>query len=199
MRSEIVATLLILLIIASAGVGYFVGYSGQHTTTWVSTTILPATYVNKNVFVMNVNGSFYYADDISSDIVVQNPGYTYFRNASVTFDGVRFDTVCPQEDLGCPVPVGNETTQTVTVMAGVYQFEVTFPNGTTVTTGNVIGDSNYTYAMSNGAGMLIEYVEYNYPNNVPPYHVFLLVSVSSPCGPFGCDISTTTLPSGQTP
>ena len=55
MRSEIVATLLILLIIASAGVGYFVGYSGQHTTTLVSTTILPATYVNKNVFVMNVN------------------------------------------------------------------------------------------------------------------------------------------------
>lgn len=81
MRNEVVAAFVILLVIASAGVGYLVGYSGQHTTTLVSTTTLPATYVNKNVFVMNVNGSFYYADDISSDVVVQNPGYAYIRNA----------------------------------------------------------------------------------------------------------------------
>jgi hypothetical protein len=192
MRDEIVITLVMTLVIASAGVGYFIGYSSQHTTTVVSTTTVPA----KNVFVMNVNGSFYYADDISSDIEVANPGYAYFHNASVTFDGVKFETICPQDYLGCPVPAGNKTTQTVTVMLGVYRFNMTFPNGTTVTTQGVIGDLTYTYAISNGAGMLIEYIEYNYPNNYPPYHAFLLVSS---CGPFGCDISTTTVHSGQTP
>jgi hypothetical protein len=200
MRNEVVAAVVILLVIASAGAaGYFVGVSSQRTTTLVSTTTLPANYVNKNVFVINVNGSLYYADDISSDTVVQNPGYTYFRNTSVAFDGVKFETVCPQEDLGCPVLAGNKTTQTVTVMLGVYQFKMTFPNGTTVTTGSAIGDLTYTYAISNGAGMLIEYVEYNYPNNFLPYHVFLLVSVQSSCGPFGCDQSTTTMTCFATP
>jgi hypothetical protein len=174
MRNEVVAAFVILLVIASAGVGYLVGYSGQHTTTLVSTTTLPATYVNKNVFVMNVNGSFYYADDISSDVVVQNPGYAYIRNASVTFDGVKFETICPQGYSGCPVPSGSTTTQTVIqVRLGVYRFNMTFPDSTTETAQGFIGDATYTFALSNHvssrAGMLIEYIEYNYPNDFPPY------------------------------
>jgi hypothetical protein len=176
--------------------------STVQTTTLVSTTTLPATYVNKGVFIMNVNGSFYYADDVSSDIEVDNPGYAHFHNASVTFDGVKFETICPQEYSGCPEPAGNKTVQTQ-VWMGVYEFNMTFPNGTTETTQGFIGDSTYTFALSNHAspraGILIEYIEYNYPNNLlgnGPYHTFLLVS---PCGPFGCDISTTTVHSGQTP
>ena len=206
MRDEVVITLVIVLVIASVGAGYLVGYSSQRTTTLVSAPTLPAAYVNKSVFVMNVNGSFYYADDISSDMVVQNPGYAYFHNASVTFDGVKFETICPQGYMGCPVPAGNKTTQTVTVMLGVFRFNMTFPDRSTETTGNVIGDLTYTFALSQHtnprAGMLIEYVEYNYPNNYPPYRAFLLVSpipTGSSCGPFGCDISTTTVHSGQTP
>jgi hypothetical protein len=197
MRNEVVAAVMILLVIASAGAGYFVGTFSERTTTSVSTITLPAIQVNSNVFVMNVSGSSYYANDISSDIVVQNPGYAYFRNASVTFDGVRFETICPRGYSGCPVPSENSTNQTVTqVLLGVYKFNMTFPDMTTETTQGFIGDATYTFALSNHisprAGMLVENVEYN-------YHVYLLVSVPSYCGPFGCDISTTTVKSEQTP
>lgn len=184
MKNGTIAALLVVAILAGAGAGYFIGSTGQRQTTLVSTTTLPATQVNRNVFVMNVSGSFYYADDISSDVVLQNPGYAYFRNASVTFDGVKFETICPQGYSGCPVPSGNTTTQIVTqVLIGVYKFNMTFPDSTTETTQGFIGDTTYTFALSNHvsprAGMLIEYIEYNYPNNLSgngPYHTFLLVS-----------------------
>jgi hypothetical protein len=44
MRNEVVAASVILLVIASAGVGYFVGTSSERTTTSVSTTTLTTTY-----------------------------------------------------------------------------------------------------------------------------------------------------------
>jgi len=184
MRDEIVIALVIVLVIASAGAGYFAGTSSQRTTTLVSTTTLPPTYVNRNVFVMNVDGSFYYADDISSNLIIQNPGYAYFRNVSVTFDGVKFEMICPQGYSGCPLASGNATSQTVTqVLLGVYELNMTFSDGTTETTLGFIGDATYTSALSNHvsprAGILIEYIEYNYPNNPSgngPYHAFLLVS-----------------------
>jgi hypothetical protein len=185
MRNEVVASLLIVAIVVGAGAGYLLGSSSQRTTTLVSTTTLPPTYVNKNVFVMNVDGSFYYADDISSNVVVQNPGYAYFLNASVTFDGVKFEMICPQGYSGCPLASGNATTQIVTqVLLGVYKFNMTFSDGTTETILGFIGDATYTFALSNHvsprAGILIEYIEYNYPNNPSgngPYHAFLLVSM----------------------
>jgi hypothetical protein len=199
MRNGVVAVLVVLVIALGVGTGYLVGASNQRTTTSVSITTVTTSittvttsitaastaYANKSsVFVMNVNGSFYYADDISSDVVVQNPGYAYFRNASVTFDGVKFVAICPQGYSGCPVPSGNTTTQTVTqILISVYKFNMTFPDSTTETTLGFIGDATYTFALSNHvsprAGMLIEYIEYNYPNNLSgngPYHTFLLVS-----------------------
>jgi len=195
MRNEVLATLMVVAILAGAGVGYLVGNAGQRTTTFISTATLPATYVNKNVFMMNVDGSLYYADDVSSDIEVPNPGYAYFLNSSVTFDGVKFETICPQSYSECLAPTGNETAETVTVTVpplAVYRFSMTFPDGRTETTTGFLGEANYTFALSNHvgprAGMLIE--------GNGPYHAFLLVSS---CGAFGCDISYTTVYSGQTP
>jgi len=43
MRNEVVAAFVILLVIASAGVGYFIGSSSQRVTASVSTTTLTAT------------------------------------------------------------------------------------------------------------------------------------------------------------
>gem|GEM_PF-1183175 len=43
MRNEVVAAFVILLVIASAGVGYFIGSSSQRVTTSVSTTTLTTT------------------------------------------------------------------------------------------------------------------------------------------------------------
>jgi hypothetical protein len=54
----------IALVIAGGGAGYLVGSSRLRTTVVVSTTTLPATFVNKSLFGMNVNGSLCYADDI---------------------------------------------------------------------------------------------------------------------------------------
>jgi hypothetical protein len=195
MRTGAIAALLVVAIVIGAGAGYLVGVSSQRLTTLVSTTTLTATYANENALVMNVGGSLYYADNVSSDMEVQNPGYAYFLNASVTFDGVKFETVCPQSYSECLAPIGNKTTQTVTVTVpplGVYRFDMTFPDGKTETTEGFLDDASYTLALSNHvsprAGMLIE--------GNGPYHAFLLVSS---CGPFGCDISTTTVHSGQTP
>jgi hypothetical protein len=57
---------------------------------------------------------------------------------------------------------------------------VTFPDKTIETVGEVIGDSVFTYVLSQHppmAGMLIEYVnDYNYPNSSSDFAVFLLVS-----------------------
>lgn len=181
MKNEIIAALLVLLVIASAGTGYLVGVGNQRTTT--STTTLSTVYVSKSrVFTMNVNGSLYYADDVSNDTVVQNPGYAYFLNASVTFSGVRFEMICPTIYAGCPIPTGTAVKNQTIVLAGAFRFNMTFPDGSTETTGNIIGDSTYVFALSQHtdprAGILIEYVEYNYPHNFPPYHAFLLVSSS---------------------
>ena len=129
--------------------------------------------------MMKVNGSYYWADDVSRDIVIGLPGYSYFLNASVTFDGVKFQTICPPIYRDCP---GSNSSSTV-VYAGAIRFNVTFPDKTTETVGDVIGDSIFTYVLSQHtpmAGMLIEYVnDYNYPNSSSDYAVFLLVSSCS--------------------
>jgi hypothetical protein len=43
MRNEVIASLLVVAVIASAGIGYFIGNSSQKTTTLVSTTTVNAS------------------------------------------------------------------------------------------------------------------------------------------------------------
>jgi hypothetical protein len=104
------------------------------------------------------------------------PGYSYFLNGSVTFDGVKFRTICPASYGGCPG--SNSNSKTVTI--GAISFNMTFPDGTTETAGKVIGDSIFTLIISQHqprAGMYIEYVnDYGNFSNSVDYAVFLLVS-----------------------
>ena len=53
--------------------------------------------------VINVNGTEYCALDVSSDILLGNPGYSYFMTAdAIVFNGVTFRTICPSGYQGCP-------------------------------------------------------------------------------------------------
>ncbi len=188
MKNGVAAALLVLVVVVSVGTGYLVGGANLRITTSVSTTTLSTAYVFRGgVFTMNVNGSLFYADNISGDMVVQNPGYAYFMNGSVTFDGVKFETICLPNYSGCPIPAGTVQNQTRTVPgAGAITIKMTFPDKNTETRGEVIGDSTYVFVLSQHAnpraGVLIEYIEYNYPHNFPPYKAFLLVSTPSCCG-----------------
>ena len=146
-------------------------------TTTIAVTIPSATAVAQNnheVILMSLSGSYYWADDVSMDTVIGLPGLSYFLNGSITFDGVKFQTICPATYRDCP---GSNSSSAI-VAAGDMQFNMTFPDKTTETAGNVIGDSIYTLILSQHsprAGMLIEYVN-DYPNNTADYGVFLLVS-----------------------
>lgn len=188
MKFAVTAALLILMVLAGTGAGYFVAFPGQRASTSIpittSSMVSTPNVTHSNVFVTNVNNSFYYADDISQDTVVQNPGYSYFLNGSVLFDGVKFEMICPRTFVGCPTK--SNTTESVTIMAGAFEFSVKFVDGSNETIGTIIGDLTYVFALSQHtnprAGILIEYIQYGYPNNFPAYRVFLLVSYPSCCG-----------------
>ena len=120
---------------------------------------------------MAVNGTSYCASDVSKDIVIQQPGYGYFLNPSITFMGVNFQTICPPNYRGCP---GSNSSSTI-VLASTILFNLTFADGTVERVGGVIGDSTYFFALSNHlnprAGSLIEYI-----SGTNSLKIFLLVS-----------------------
>jgi len=195
MKGEVATALLAIALIAGAGTGYLIGTSSERVSTSVSTTAGTAgttehastasAVLHGDVSLLNVSRTYYWADDVSKNIVIGFPGYSYFLNGSVIFDGVRFETICPPTDRDCPGSNSNSTT----VTAGAIRFNMTFPDGTTETTGDVIGDSIFTLILSQHqprAGMLIEYVnDYGNFSNSVDYAVFLLVSS---CGksPYVC-------------
>jgi hypothetical protein len=192
-KNEIVASLLAFAIIGSAGAGYLVGVANSHhptasvvsaisstlvvsTTTTTTVTSRYTPVVNNEVFLMQVNGSYYWADDVSKDTEVGLPGYSFFYNGSITFDGVRFTTICPPNYLGCPNPYGN-VTSTATVLMGVMSFTMTFPDKTTEN-GFMFTTETPCYYISHHsprAGMLVEYVG-GYSLTPVPFAVFLLVA-----------------------
>ena len=137
------------------------------------------------VQLITVRGSTteYCADDVANDTVLGGPGYSYFRNESITFMGVTFQTICPSEYMSCP---GANSTA-ATVMLGIMRFTMAFPDKTNETLSGVIGDDTYIPILSSQsnprAGMLIEIT---YGAHETTDHVFLLVA-----GP-GAGISSNT-------
>lgn len=195
MKDEVAIALLAIALIAGAGTAYLLGTSNERASTSVSTTTItavtteyastPSAVMHGDVSLLNVSRTYYWADDVSKDVTIGLPGYSYFLNGSVTFDGIKFETICPPTYRDCP---GSNSSST-TVTAGAIRFNMTFPDGTTETTGDVIGDSIFTLILSQHqprAGMLIEYVnDYGNFSNSVDYAVFLLVSS---CGrtPYVC-------------
>jgi hypothetical protein len=183
MKNSLVAVLTVAMLVLGSGAGYFASQNSQNTRVVTSTTTVANVTSNSvfhsNVFLMNVNGSLYYADDVSDDTVVQNPGYGYL-NGSVTFSGVKFQTNCPAIYSGCPVSASNTITSRITVLAGDVNTNATFPDGVTERIPLLIGDLTYALALSHHssprAGILVESVFYPPDARSLHFKVFLLVS-----------------------
>ncbi len=113
-------------------------------TTTVSVTEIvnhTGTSILTSVPTMEVNGLLYYADNVTSDVVIQIPGYSYLLNGSVTFLGVRFTTICPPQVEGCPAPGSTVTNQSSisAIAGGAIRLSLTFPDGTNETIGGEPG------------------------------------------------------------
>jgi hypothetical protein len=123
-----------------------------------------------------MNGSTYCALDVSNDIVVGNPGYSYFLNGSVEFMGVRFVTWCPAMYVGCPSQSDSASQVQTALYAGVIRLNMTFPDKSNETIGSVIGDLTHLVLISKhtnpNAGISIQYV---YDGHTSSYEVLLLV------------------------
>jgi hypothetical protein len=122
------------------------------------------------VILMMINGTQYYADDVSDVMVIQNPGYSYFPNGSITFMGVKFETICPPEYSGCSHSNGG-----ITMSAGAIGFNMTWQQDkSSERAGGVLGDLTYVYFLSQRygprAGILMEYVS----SASPPHKCFPL-------------------------
>ncbi|MHB8565880.1 MAG: hypothetical protein ACYC7D_05615 [Nitrososphaerales archaeon] len=120
--------------------------------------------------VTYVNGTAYCTDNVTNDTVVQDPGYTYFLNESITFMGVTFRAICQANYNGCPGTT-NVTVRT-TLLAAAITVSLTFSDNTSETMGQVIGDSGEVTLLSAHvdpkAGVMIV-------RNGPDYDAFLLV------------------------
>lgn len=185
-----IALVVVLLIVASAVV-----YTGRGTGTSTTNSTTASRSSSSSFSTMNstsnstgvvatgscglgaqlipLNATEFCAADVANDTVLGGPGYSYFRNGSITFMGVTFRTFCPSEYMGCP---GANNTA-ATVMLGIMTFTMTFPDKTNETTGSPIGDLTYIPILSNHsnprAGMLIEITNGAHETTD---HVFLLVS-----------------------
>jgi len=186
-----VFTVILVFIVAAIGAIAFTQRGAAPEPTTSSTEATQATLSGGPCAkLVTLNGTGYCADDVSNDTVLGGPGYSYFRNVSIAFMGVTFQTYCPWEYAGCPGANGTVTE----VMLGVIRFTMTFPDNTNETVGAPIGDLTYVHILSSHsdprAGMLIE-IE-NGPQRSTA-HVFLLVSEASP-GPTQVAVTTVTAP-----
>ena len=160
----------------------------QTVTRTVSTTVV---YTSLDVVlefsdcstVMNINGTEYCALDVSSDILLGNPGYHYFTTAdAIVFNGVTFRTICPSGYEGCPNAVQNSTVTVVEI--GAIRIDLAFQDKTNETVGSVLGDfSGNLTILSNHrnprAGFSVEYVQPTGTNKGPLFRTFLLVQAES--------------------
>ncbi len=141
---------------------------------------------------MTVNGSQYYADNVTK--IMNTQGTTFhFDNGSVTFLGVEFQTICTDYSSGCPgvPPPPANTTYTLPSGAGIT-LNVTFPDHTSERIAGAFPILVHFYAFSNHinpqAGILIVYA--NAGSDIKSY---LLVSTSISSTSGGAGISSNTV------
>jgi hypothetical protein len=173
----VAAAIVIAGVLISASVFFAFAQAAKTETKTVTTTSTTTLLNSTQVPTMTVNGSLYYADDVSNDITLGGPGYSFFHNGSVTFLGVTFETYCPPSDSGCPVPPGTTVTTATMVYLVLIRFNATFPDGTVETVSGVIGDATYFYVFSQHedprAGILMSI---SYGKEATTDEVYLLVS-----------------------
>lgn len=173
MRNSIAVVLTIVVLVAGAFLGYTWSTEVIHGKTSTTTVYTSSANSGNAAIVMSVNGSLYRAEDVSNDIAVQDQAYAHFLNGSVTFSGVKFETICPSYYSGCPGGSPNQVKTEVGLAA--IEFNMTFPDGIVEAAGmviGVVGESSYMFVLSHHTGprggILYEYVG--------SYKVFLLVS-----------------------
>jgi len=184
---QIIFAISIAVILALAlglGVYYFQpqlrGSSGSSISTSSSATVSSSmsavlSYSGCNNAI-TLNGTEYCMLNVSNETLFGNPGYTVFNDAgsSISFNGVTFTLLCPSGYVGCPNTSHNSTT--VTLLIGVIDLRLTFPNNTTEYIHNFVplGPQNVTMlpnVANSSAGIYFEFVQHN-------YETFLLVSLS---------------------
>ena len=172
---------MVILHFSVAGTGaYTVRTITVTSTSSISSTTL--TFSSCSTLI-NVNGTEYCALDVSSDILLGNPGYSYFMTAdAIVFNGVTFRTICPSGYEGCPNAVQNSTVTIVGI--GAISLGLTFQDKANETLGSVLGDfSGNLTILSNHrnprAGFSVEYVQPTGTNKGPLFRTFLLVQAES--------------------
>ncbi len=133
---------------------YTLGISGRVGTV---TTEVPQPPGDKP-FYMEVTGAVYYAIEVTNDLSIPRQGYSHFLNASVTFMGVEFQTVCPSSTEGCPGYTGGNST----LIGQFVKIRISFPHGGQETlTEAICGDAYSPLTSSHtdpAAGYVAEYV-----------------------------------------
>jgi hypothetical protein len=139
---------------------------------------------------MTVNGSQYYADNVTK--IMNTQGTTFhFNNGSVTFLGVEFQTICTDYSSGCPgvPPPPANTTYTLPSGPGIA-LNVTFPDHSSEMI--VFPIVVHFYAFSSHpnprAGVLFVYA-----NSGSGIKSYLLVSTSISTTSSGAGISSNTV------
>ncbi|HME18252.1 MAG TPA: hypothetical protein VKF15_00755 [Nitrososphaerales archaeon] len=169
MQNKIVAVVAVVMVALGASATYG----------WLALAPQPQQTVTRlnvgNLLFMQVGASLYFADEVTAQTVVPSNGYSYFTNSSITFYGVKFQSVCPTSIIGCP-GASNSTGATSVGIPGTFtKVTISFPDAKRETvTGGVAYQVFATYVTNHSgprAGVAFEYISLT-----KTYRVFLLVT-----------------------
>ncbi|QQG48615.1 MAG: hypothetical protein HY247_07715 [archaeon] len=173
MKYNLVAAAVVIVLVAGAVAAYY-------WEAWIPGRGPTTSTQGEKQFYIEVAGTLYFAEEVSDLMVFQQEGFTYIKNTSITFVGVKFQTLCSVTDSVCPT--GTVTTTSNSSALGAFiRFRMTFPGGAQEIATESIGGLNYAPATSAhtdpSAGILVEYL-----NKSHSYKAFLLVTPYSTPG-----------------
>lgn len=103
-RGPVVFLLVALVVVAALG---YYSYTNPGGAASINSSFVPTSELSNatistesTTMVTTVNGTTYYADNVTS-IMVTSLSF-HFKNESVMFDGINFQTICTTYAGGCP-------------------------------------------------------------------------------------------------
>lgn len=100
---------------------------GTSSTSGPATNTEIVTSTTGTMMITTVDGTTYYADNVTSLMIAEDMGTFHFNNGSVTFLGVTFQTICTDYYSQCPGVPPPPSGMTVTVASGAgISVNVTF-------------------------------------------------------------------------
>ena len=199
MRNDVVVVVLVILVVGSLGIGYFAGSSNRQTVTTTSTVFLSTTMTrtltsNETALQSSAsNSSWRFVVSINATAV--ESGQSILLWANLTNTSPSNETIRPfvQPYINPSVTGANGT-----VVWAWNPPEATWLNWNVTSGQSLLQDVVIPMtSLQNGVyGIQVAPLSSEFSEN---FNLTLHFSVVSLCGPFGCDISTTTVHSGQTP